>query len=473
MNKIKLFVSGPREFVDYITHQVENNPGAMMIVNVSTEPSQTVAILESGSTSADVLLLGFDDRKIETMVQPLSRFSENFPIFISAKQLSVAHKKWKPFYFNIAREGGELSAITRYFKDRPQDIAIPERASVINTVASQARVEHVKERENRIETIPVDKKVITVFGQKGGIGKTCTVVSVSQSLSTLTTMSVCVLDLDMNRDYGDILRYFGYVGNDKVDALTIERPDWAGQLKLPTEKTLSAWTKLLSGEKSGDGKFMLSDEMRLNKKLVEHCLIKIKPNLFFLPPVRTIMDEHSISETDVRKIISILRRHFSTVIIDGGNTLSTQTVSAISESDDLLIMAEAAIASFDSLADFTLNTLNIVKGHAVPRIIINMMMDKDKIPRKQYVDPEKELPEIVGGFPVIAVFPWDDELNISVRWKLIVPYYGAHDTPFTREMPNLLKHLYPKEIFSQAKEKDSGNGFFRFFKKFLALGGAR
>ncbi len=458
---IKVLIAGRREFTDslqaqaqQLQRQAEHLENEIRVVSVSTEPSTTVEVLEKRGYSVDAVIFGFDDSDIEIMVDIVTRNQIGAVIFVSSDNPAAAFRKWAKYKIKVAIAGNEIQTVQKYFKDRP----VKEEQSLAKNVFEDNRLEQadkvvevVKEREDRNRVVAVDKKTIVIYGPKGGVGKTTTTVSLARSLVTLTNMRVAILDLDMNRDYGDVIRYFRILGDMKATAINIKPEDteWVKGLTVPTEKTLSAWSQF-------------PREMYHDRRLVDSCLIKIKDhnNLYILPPFRSLADAKPIDYALVQKVMEVLRRHFGVVLVDGGNTLSTPTLAAMEASDEIIILSTAELAVLDSLADFTANMFNLIQGNPTISLVIN------NVPADCPYKLEYELPKITKGYPAVALFPRDEQLSKMSTNDANVPYLGCHDTPYTREMEKLLYHIFPKEVFAPRKENKVGL-LSRIMKRFM------
>jgi len=451
---IKLLVAGNRDFCEIIQRQAPKESEQIRLVNISTEPSMAVDAIEN-RINADAILLGFTDREIKIIADVAIRNQVSSVFFVSADDPAAAYFKWSKYKMKIVPSGRELFFIIKYFSDRPELIkdSAPAKRNIFDNDDindSQARVEKARVEEDKNQVTVIDKKIIVVFGPKGGIGKTCTSVSLARSVSKLTNMRVALVDLEMNRDYGDVLRYLGYLSDRKEKMVELKTPEWAVGMGLPQEKTVSGWSNF-------------PWELRTDRKVVEASLVKIDQNFFILPPMRSLMDQKAIDYEVVRKTIDVLRRHFSLVVVDGSNTLTSATLAAIESCDELFITASAKIPILDSLADFIISTINHIKGDPVISLIINDMPDEFPY------NLAEELPKLAGGFPVAAMFPKDSELDKMVSVHAQVPYLGAHDTPYTREMENLLLRLYPRGVI---KAQDNGKkNIFGFLKKMGSIRG--
>lgn len=455
---IKLLLAGSRSFTDQIQKQAkEKKFEHIRIIKLTTEPSSTVEALEDSAKGVDAVLLGFSDDEIKILVDVATRNEVQSVIFVSVENMATAYRRWAQHKLKLTKEGRELETIIKYFGQRTKLLKNTEQVNDNNIFSdleesstesnSQARIEKVIQRENSNRAVTVKQKVITIFGQKGGIGKSVIGVSMAKSIACLTNLKVIVLDLDMNRNCGDALKYFGHIGQNKNQVIcNFENDDH--NYHIPTEKTLAAWSNF-------------PWELRGEQRVVENYLIQIKKNIFCLPPMRTITEEQDISYDLVRDTIGVLKRHFDVIIIDGGNTLSDPTLSALENCDELIIVSSPELSVLDNLVEFTVDTLKNVNKINEPLIVIN-----NRAPLEPNYNLEKEIPKITGGSPLTANFPYDQALYEKVATKAQVPYLGEELTPFLKEMERLLKHIFPRELLgNESKEAKSG-----FLKKIFSFG---
>lgn len=455
---IKIMIAGPRDFTDKISaSQASNYPG-IRIVGVATEPSTTVEALESRVSDAQAVLLGFLDQDIEIMADIFIRKKDEVIFFISTDSPALTRKKWAKFKAKVAVAGRELQAIETYFSDKQLIDQVASKRDSRELLSQERkiadrkkRLDVIKEREDKQHVEVVDKKSIVIFGQKGGIGKTVSVVSLASSIAALTNMRAAIMDLDCNRDYSDVLRYFSVLGDEKPEAIKM---DDTGDYPVIAEKTLAAWSHIPWGDRSD--RIVL--KMKQDTRLVESCLVKIRNNLYVLPAIRTLQDEKDITVESVQYVMNILRRHFSVVLVDGGNTLSAPVLAAMEEADEIILLTEDGIADLDSFRDFVSSTMNAVRDNFSFTIAVNKVLSDCDF------ELESDIPRIARGLPLVARFPFDEALLKMVKKEARVPYLGSNDIPYTREMEKLLFHLFQREIF-KPKNHSSGGVFGGLFKK--------
>ncbi|GAB6159338.1 hypothetical protein JCM39194_25390 [Desulfotomaculum varum] len=449
---LKILVAGPRKYIDRM--QLLSKESPVKITRIAADLTGCLEIIESEiikpAPSIDAVVLGFDDDDIEIIANMLIRKQVPFPCYISLEK-PTQYRKWLKYGLQVVPQGKEFDVLEKL---QPVSQLVKESVNFIDETRQQAdakvRIEMVQEKENQRKTVVFGKKVITIFGGKGGIGKTVISVSLAQSLAA-ANMKVCLLDLDCNRDFGDCLRYLGKVGKLKREAILYEEiPKWAKSVSIPLEKTIVGWKDF-------------PWEYKHDEKIVTFCLVQQTNNLYLLPPFTAITEERYITAELVSKIIETLYSHFDVIVIDAGNTLSDAVITAMEKSTEILIVSSGDLAVLDSLTDFAESTLTRLSTQSGIYIIIN-----DITPDNPFItNIEYELTEVTKGFQVAAKFSHDEKLKKMVGHKSQVPYLGAHDMAFVSEMKKLLCLLFPKELFlnsDKENKKQTGNWFSNFLK---------
>ncbi len=461
---IKLLVAGPPDFTNRIQSMARQSyPNDIRIISLNNNPSSAIEALEGNARGAHAVLLGFHDEEIELMIDMATRNEVTSTIFVSEENPAEGFRKWTKYRAKVAIKGSEIKSIFNYFNEYPDLISRttpkepdifgeepkePEENQENSTVQmesdSKARVEMVRQRENKNRAVPVRPQVISVFGQKGGVGKTVISVSMAESLAVLTNLNVAIIDLDMNRAYGDVIRYFGNIG-DRKDTL-ICSSDQNNKAPSPQEKTLAAWANF-------------PWEMRANRDTVENYLIRHRKNLFYLPPLRRLAEEEHIDYELVQKVITTVHRHFPAIIIDCGNTLSDPVVSAMESSDEIIIVVSPEYPVLDNLSHFAtdiVNQLNTANGTV--RVAMN-----EKREGAGFKNTDEAIAEITGGYPLIAEFPYDPAVYNKLAQKALVPHLGGELTPFLEVMEKVLKELFPRELFGSEDKESKGSLFKKIF----------
>ena len=218
----------------------------------------------------DIILVGVADpmeRSLQTIESLLSLLPDTPVIVYShSREIETARKV--------------MLAGARDYLPRP---VAPEtlRDSVLK--ALEAEENRRLRKLGQLAAAPTQGTIITVFGAKGGIGKSTVCTNVAVALAKQHTASVVVVDLD--NGFGDI----------------------TGMLDVKPERTLFDLLRDIDKVEADD----------LPKYLVKHELsglsVLAAPN---------VLEWRQISPDQVRRVIELLAKHFDKVVLDTCGTLN-------------------------------------------------------------------------------------------------------------------------------------------------------
>lgn len=447
---VKILTAGTREFTDAMRREVQDYPD-LRIVSATTEPSTVISVVEEKTDIIDAVLLGLDEQKIMTIIDMIERYALSIVVFVVEENPVKNHRKWMKHRVKMARVGKELESIAQYFAARPQAVKeyenptrnMPLVGGSEEQELKEAAVQEVKTRERASRAVTVKQRVITVYGNKGGVGKTALSIAMAQSIVHLTGLSVAIVDLDMSRSYGNCLSYFGFIGDEKKEMIQFSKSEKKEYAQIIAEKTMSAWARFPM-ERRGD------------RRYVNSCLVKVRNNLFVLPPIRSMEDGVQVDHKLVKDVIGVLQKHFDVIVVDAGNNLTNAAVGAIEVCDDLLLTFAAEMATIDSLIDFLTDTFNKIQSNPVITLIINKMFP-------EFPCSSNDIQEFTKGL-LIKELPEDDKTDKMIRCKSTVPCCGIHEFAFARGVENLLVDLFGGDVIRSVQEKPA-RGFFSFFKR--------
>lgn len=201
-------------------------------------------------------------------------------------------------------------------------------------------------------------KIISVFSPKGGVGKTTLAVNMAMALCDKGAQKVCVVDLDLA--FGDV-------------AITLQL--------FPTHTIEHA----VGGEEA------------LDYSLVDQLLTRHTDALMVLaaPSMPDVRDR--VSSTLVTRLLRTLQEQFDYVVVDTAPSFDEQTLTALDETDECIIMATLDVPTLKNVkvAMDTLDMLNIAQGHR--HLLLNRADEKVGIDRAKV--------ESILGMPVVVQIP--------------------------------------------------------------------
>lgn len=169
-------------------------------------------------------------------------------------------------------------------------------------------------------------RVITIFSPKGGVGKTTMSVNLGIALMNGGENRVCVVDLDLA--FGDI-------------AITLQL--------FPTHSIEHA----IGGEDSMDYTF------------VEELMTPHESGLMVLAAPSQPDARERVTGALVTRLLQTLQSHFDYVVLDTAPAFDEQTLTALDETDDCIIVATLDVPTLKNVkvALETLDVLGVAEGH--------------------------------------------------------------------------------------------------------------
>jgi pilus assembly protein CpaE len=256
------------------------------------------AITTAQEAQPDVIFVGVNEpmeRPLQTLEQIAAVMPDTPLIVVSdSKEIDTARK---------AMLAGARDFLTRPIK--PETL----RQSVLRAMEAE---ENRRLRKSGTATpTPTQGTVVTVFGAKGGIGKSTIATNLGVALSKQANSSVVIVDLD--NGFGDVM----------------------GMLDVRPERTILDLVRDLDKIEKDD----------LRKYLAKHALSGL--DVLGGPGV---LDWRKISVDDVRRVIDVLTRSYDTVVLDTSGMLNDLSELAIELGTIVLWITTTEFASVkDSL----------------------------------------------------------------------------------------------------------------------------
>jgi pilus assembly protein CpaE len=218
--------------------------------------------------------------------------------------------------------------------------------------------------------------VVTIFGAKGGIGKTTIATNLATALVQKTGQSVALVDLDTR--FGDV----------------------AILMDMPTDRSISD--------------LALPDE-EIDREAVQSCLYTHSTGVAILPsPIRP-SEWHSIHPGHIEKVVAVLATTHDYVLLDTPGTFNDIVSRALEMCTILLLMATPDLASLKD----TILGLEMLRSWSFPsekvKIVINHTSDA-------HSDARIDIRRVLGK-EVFWTIPYDR--SITQTTQLGMPIVAA------------------------------------------------
>lgn len=218
--------------------------------------------------------------------------------------------------------------------------------------------------------------VVTIFGAKGGIGKTTIATNLATALVEKTGQSVALVDLDTR--FGDV----------------------AILMDMPTDRSISD--------------LALPDE-EIDREAIQSCLYTHSTGVSILPsPIRP-SEWHSIHPGHIEKVVSVLATTHDYVLLDTPGTFNDIVSRALEMCTILLLTATPDLASLKD----TILALEMLRSWSFPsekvKIVINHTSDA-------HGDARVDIRRVLGK-EVFWTIPYDR--NITQTTQLGMPIVAA------------------------------------------------
>ncbi|MHB8684314.1 MAG: P-loop NTPase, partial [Dehalococcoidia bacterium] len=182
--------------------------------------------------------------------------------------------------------------------------------------------------------------IVTVFGAKGGVGKSTIAANVAVALARLERSSVCIMDLD--NGFGDI----------------------AGMLDVKPERTLADMVREIDNIDRDD----------IQRYVVKHPLSEL--DVLSGP---SVLEWRSLSPEQVRRVVELVARSYDKVVIDTSGMLSELSEMTVEVATIVLWVTTSEFASVkDSIEAFrALSRLSYSQDRI--RVVMNAISPDDVI----------------------------------------------------------------------------------------------
>lgn len=210
--------------------------------------------------------------------------------------------------------------------------------------------------------------VITVFAPKGGVGKTTTAVNLALALADGGSRKVCLVDLDLA--FGDV-------------AITMQL--------FPSHTIEEA----------------IGGEDAMDFGMVESLLTRHEQSLMVLAAPNLPDARDRVTAALVARMLRTLRSEFDYVVVDTAPNFDEQTLQALDETDDCVIIATLDVPTLKNVkvALETMDLLNIAQGHR--HLVLNRADDA--------VGLDREKVEQILGMEITVAIPSSVEIAAATN----------------------------------------------------------
>lgn len=327
-----------------------------------SEKISTVIMSESAQTRELLEKLTHEDEKFECL-QEINDFSEIFNTLSSVSKsllivdVSSNFSKFNEFISNVASVAPNCKIIALSDTPSVDSIVKVMRAGAKDFLSLPLIKNEFFETLDRIyknltETSGKKNKcrVMTVFSNKGGIGKTSIATNLALELAKITKENVALVDL--NFQLGDI-------------------------------------TAFLDLKPSFNISYMLQNLDKINSEFLLNTVEKYKDtSLYVLADPPYFRQAENISKNQISKLFEKLKETFSYVVVDTDATFDAKTVTALDNSDLIFLVTIVnlpALRNCQRILDL-FDKLGYEKEKT--QIVINRYMENDEIKEE---DVEKVL----------------------------------------------------------------------------------
>lgn len=181
------------------------------------------------------------------------------------------------------------------------------------------------------KSVTKDPQIITVFGSKGGVGKTTISVNLAAHLASKAKCKVALVDLDLQ--FGDVPVFLNVVPRKSIAELVQEKG-------------------------------------KLNIQLVDNYLITHLSKVKILPAPTKPEYAELVDSENIIKILTVLKENFDYVIIDTPPYFQDTTISALEMSQQILLVMTLDLPAIKNMK-LNLDLLHSLNQKGKSKLILN------------------------------------------------------------------------------------------------------
>jgi pilus assembly protein CpaE len=258
-------------------------------------------------------------------------------------------------------------------------------------------------------------EIVTLYGARGGLGTTTTAVNLAVQLADVTSTSVALADLDLQR--GDVTTFLNLSHIESIASIA-----------------------------SSPGEV---DEIFLHGTLTRHA-----SGISVLPAPQQIEEADSIGHDEVRLALQLLRSQFRHTVVDTPRTITGSTLAAFELADRILLLTDLSIPSVRAARRFLdlLERLNVgtTRVDLVLTQIVQGPVDLKDVTRSLGKEPLVTLPrDPVGAAQAMnagAPLNGGRPVGLSAAFRALAGKIGGVQETAARG--SFLRRMFTKEAAS-------------------------
>ncbi len=257
--------------------------------------------------------------------------------------------------------------------------------------------------------------VLTVFGAKGGIGKTTISTNLATALVQKTNQSVVVVDLDTR--FGDV----------------------AILMDIPVERSIAD---------------LALPEEEINRELLQDCIYTHNTGLTIVPaPVRPT-DWRSVHAGHIERVVTLLAQTYDYVILDTPGTFNDIVARSLELATLVLLVATVDMASLKD----TLLAIDMLRSWNYPQEKVKLVINATN--EAANVQPQ-EVRRMLGR-DVFWSIPYDRNISTSTQlgMPVVVTKPSARASESLIELAYALSGVREQQQEQQEQQKEGSKGLF-------------
>ncbi len=256
--------------------------------------------------------------------------------------------------------------------------------------------------------------VLTVFGAKGGIGKTTISTNLATALVQKTNQSVTLVDLDTR--FGDV----------------------AILMDIPVERSIAD---------------LALPEEEISREMLQDCLYTHNTGVTILPaPVRPT-DWRNVHAGHIERVVTLLAQTYDYVILDTPGTFNDIVARALELATLVLLVATVDLASLKD----TLLALDMLRSWNFPQEKVKLVINATN--EASNIQPQ-EVKRMLGR-EVFWSIPYDRNISTATQlgMPVVVTKPGTKASESLVELAHVLSGVLPQREGQQQQKRD-GKGLF-------------